>query len=193
MTVTRLVASIILACACAAIVTAQAPQAQPTPKPIKKQGYFSRARFETSYDKFKDETTVKFKRLPLTGGMRLAMSAEMIYLMGAFQFKGQKMSEPATTAYLGFLSESKDWVFLRDQHLIVLVDGERIDLGDAERDSDIRIGEVKELLVFDVPAETLSKIANGDKVEMQLGSREFKLKDNARAALRDLAERMRPE
>lgn len=163
----------------------------PTPKPIKKPGFFSRARFETKYDKFKDETTVQFKRLPLTGTGRRVWSGETLYLVGAFHFKGQTLATPVKVAYLGFISESENWLYLRDKNLIALIDGERLDLGSADRDSNVRLGKVSELLVFEIPHETLLKIANGTSVEMQLASREFKLKDNHLFALRELAERMR--
>jgi hypothetical protein len=169
----------------------QSATSQPTPKPIKKPGFFSRARFETKYDKFKDKTTVQFKRLPLTGTGRRVFSGETLYLIGAFQFKGQALATPVNVAYLGFLSESENWLYLQDKHLIALIDGERVDLGIADRDSDIGLGKVTELLIFEIPYETLSKIANGTNVEMQLGSREFRLKDNHLYALRELAARMR--
>jgi hypothetical protein len=169
----------------------QAATSQPTPKPIKKPGFFSRARFETKYDKFKDTTTVQFKRLPLTGTGRRVFSGETLYLIGAFRFKGQAIAAPVNVAYIGFLSESENWLYLQDKHLIALIDGERLDVGIAARDSDIGLGKVTELLVFDISYETLLKIANGTNVEMQLGSRELKLKDNHLYALRDLADRMR--
>lgn len=165
---------------------------QPPSREVKKPGFFSRARFETKYDKFKDTTTVQFKRLPLTGSSRRVLGGETLYLVGAFRFSGLKLTAPVEYAYLGFLSESRDWVYLRDQHLIALVDGNRIDLGKAERDSAVWWGgAVSELLAFRLSYETLLKVANGSEVEMQLGSREFKLKDNHIYALRDLAGRMK--
>lgn len=154
------------------------PSASPTPKPIKKPGFFNRARFETKYDKFKDETTVQFKRLPLTGTGRRLMSGETLYLIGAFRFKGQTLAASVNVAYLGFISESENWLYLRDRDLIALIDGERLVLGSAERDSDVGLGRVSEVLVFEIPHETLLRLANGTQVEMQLGLREFKLKDN---------------
>ena len=166
--------------------------AQQGAREIKRPGFFSRARFETKYDKFKDQTTVRFKRVPITGTTRRVFAGETLYLVGAFAFPGSELKAPVDTAYLGFLSESKDWIYLRDQHLIALVDGQRVDLGTAETgDSDVRLGGVTELLAFRVSHEMLLKVANGSKVEMQLGSREFKLKDNHLYALQDLANRMR--
>jgi hypothetical protein len=191
MRINCVIACIILALSSATIISAQkTAKPESVPKPVKKPGYFSRARFETHYDKFQDKTTVSFKPLPLTGGARLAFKGEMLSLMGAFQFKGKSLAQPVSAAELGFLSTSQDWLFLRDQHLIALVDGERVNLGVAMRDSDISLWQVKEVLVFDVSYETLSKIANGSSVEMQLGSREFKLKDNHLYTLRELASRM---
>ena len=96
----------------------QNASSQSTAKPIKKPGVFSRARFETKYDKFKDKTTVQFKRLPLTGTGRRVWSGETLYLVGAFDFAGPVLTAPVEVAYLGFISKSKDWIYLRDQHLI---------------------------------------------------------------------------
>lgn len=189
----KLTAVLILALVSSAVVQAQeGTTAQPTPKPIKKPGYFNRARFETKYDKFKDTTTVQFKRLPLTGTSRRVLSGETLYFIGAFHFKGQVIAMPVSVAQIGFLSESEDWLYLRDSHLTALIDGERVDLGIANRDSNVGKEKVNELLIFEVSYETLLKIANGATVEMQLGPREFKLKDSHLYALRDLAARMKP-
>lgn len=161
-----------------------AQKTEPTPKPAKS------AQFETSYDKFKDETTVRSKRYAFVvsgpkvrGG--LSFTAE-------FSFKGQHLSGSVDRAYLTFVSYSGSWVFLDDQHLIALVDGERIDLGNGHRDGSLFVlNRVQEVLLFDVSYAVLVKIANGTKVEMQLGPDEFPLKDSHLATLRDLASRMR--
>lgn len=182
MKIKSLIAAIVLILSCAALANAQ--KTEPTPKSAKS------AQFETSYDKFKDETTVRSKRYAfvvsgpkVSGG--LSFTAE-------FSFKGQRLSVPVDRAYLTFVSYSGSWVFLDDQHLIALVDGERIDLGNGNRNGSLfGLGRVQEVLLFDVPYAALVKIANGTKVEMQLGPDEFPLKDSHLAALRDLASRMR--
>jgi len=60
------------------------------------------------------------------------------------------------------------------------------------RDSDIKLGGVNEALAVSVPYETFLKIANGTSVEMKLGVKEFKLKDEHLEGFRDLASRMVP-
>jgi len=74
-----------------------------------------------------------------------------------------------------------------------LVDGE-ISLGRAARDSDVELGSMKKFLAVNLPYTTLLKIANGKNVDMKLGRKEFKLKDEDEhlEGFRDLASRMVP-
>lgn len=144
------------------------------------------------YDRFKDETTVTVGPYFLSSGMDLVMTNSRLELMVSFIYNGQKLQRPVERVTIGFLSSSKDWKFLRDQSVHVLADDQRFDLGSAERDSDLRMGGVSEILAVNVLYETFSKIANSSKVEMRFGNKEIKLKDEHLEGFRDLASRMVP-
>jgi hypothetical protein len=120
------------------------------------------------------------------------MTNSQFQLMALFRFDGQALSKRVEKASIGFLSSSKDWKFLKDVSVYVLADGERFNLGTAERDSDIHLGGVSEILVVDVPYDSFAKIANSAKVEMRFGNKEIKLKDEHLEGFRDLASRMIP-
>lgn len=124
--------------------------------------------------------------------MDLVMTNSRFELMAFFTYDGQKLQRPVERATIGFLSSSKDWKFLKDRSVYVLADGQRFDLGTGERDSDLRIGRVSEILAVNVPYETFAKIANSSRVEMRFGTKEIKLKDEYLEGFRDLASRMVP-
>jgi hypothetical protein len=151
-----------------------------------------KSRVAMRYDRFKDLTTVTVGPYFLSSGMDLVMTNSRFELLASFTYNGQKLQRPVERATIGFLSSSKDWKFLRDQSVYVLADGQRFDLGSAERDSDLRTGGVSEILVVNVPFETFAKIANSTKVEMRFGSKEIKLKDEHLEGFRDLSSRMVP-
>ena len=155
-------------------------------------------KIESSYDKFKDQTTVSVKYLsPLP-----ALSPVRLDIVAAFLYPGKTVTKPSIVA-LWFQSSSKNWQFLQQRQLLVIADGERIDLGEAERvDSKVnssRAGRyssgvsVSELVGKMVSLETFLKIAKAKSVEMRLGSVEFKLADDHLEALRDFASRMSSE
>lgn len=116
------------------------------------------------YDRFKDQTTVTVGPYFLSSGMDLVMTNSRFELMASFTYDGQKLQRPVERAIIGFLSSSKDWKFLKDQSVYVLADDQRFDLGSAERDSDLRIGRVSEMLVVNVPYETFAKIVTRQKL-----------------------------
>ena len=184
---TRISLCIIFALACVASCMAQ--YVKPAPAKIKLK---HKSRIGMMYDKFKDESTVIVGPYFLTSGMEYALTNSQFQMMAAFTFTGQKLEKPVDHVTLAFLSSSKEWTFLQDQDLYVLVDGERLSLGKAERDSDIKLGGVKEYLGVSLPYDTFLKIANGKNVEMKLGPKEFKLKDEHLEGFRDLASRMVP-
>ena len=89
------------------------------------------------------------------------MTNSRFELMTAFTFNGQKLETRVDNVNIAFLSTSKDWKFLNDQDVYALVDGKRFSLGRAARDSDVKLGSMKEFLAVNLPYTTLLKIANG--------------------------------
>ena len=133
-------------------------------------------RFAVDYDKFKDETHVHvgpFFTMPL------GMSAH-------FFFKGQTVQEDIDKIYLTFHSYSSDWRFLNDRTLYAIIDGERTELRDADRSSDISLGSVSETLIYTLPTDTFRKIAEAKTIQLRVGSVEVKVKDEHQIAFKDL-------
>ena len=170
----------------------ESASAKESAKPIKKPGFWGKAKIEQRYDKFKDYTAVRSMPLPLSGTMALVMSDEMISLLAGFIFNGQEKKASVNEAMIALQSSSKNWVFLKESRFIALVDGRRIDLGEAERDSSISaFGGVRELVAWKITRNQLEQIAYGNSVEIQAGRREYKLKDNHLYALREIVEMMK--
>ena len=181
-----LLSSLFFSCA----INIAAQDSSPLTKQRVKLKHKSRIGFK--YDKFKDQTTVRVGPYFMTGGMEYAMTNSQFEMIAAFSVPGQKLVKPVGSVTLAFESKSKEWKFLNERNLYALVNGERLNLGEAVRDSDVRRGGVSEFLSVSVPYETFIKIANGKTVEMKLGEKEFKLKDEHLEGFRDLASRMVP-
>ena len=107
--------------------------------------------------------------------------------MSAFFFhKGSVVSESAEDFYLVFSARGKDWRFLRSRDLYAIVDGERMELGEGERDSDVKLGSVSEMLIYRLSPDQFYKIATGHSVDLKIGRLERSLKDEHLEAFRDL-------
>jgi hypothetical protein len=119
-----------------------------------------------------------------------------IVLTAFFRFAGEQLREPVETATLRFSSDSRNWRFIPNRDLVVLVDGERISFLNGGRLG--RLSEppdrvrIDNMLYFGISRDDLAKIANGRVVEMKLGSKSFKLSSLQLEALRDLVARMNP-
>lgn len=179
----RLALAITFALLCASTVIAQ--DAGPPRK------FKHGAKFATRYDKFKDQTTVLFYPMAVSGTARYLLSSEMLGLFAAFTYSGKTQPASVSEVIIAFTSTSPDWVYLKDRELIALVDGERLPLGEAARDSSVKYGGVEEMLAVTVSYDHLLKLTNARVVEMKLGDREIKLKEKHLEALRDLASRMK--
>lgn len=145
---------------------------------------FLQSNLTTKYDRFREETSVS------TGTEYVDMkSAGRLEVVAYFSHKGAGKSSDGLLIGLAFYSSSAHWRFLRDNRLIAIVDGERVDFGDpVVKDSRLgrRVGVV-ESLAFDLERADLSKLASASRVEMQLGTVEFKLKDSFLRKLKELA------
>jgi hypothetical protein len=145
------------------------------------------------YDKFKDTTFVKVKPMSI-GSPTFQAIAGGLEIWAMFGSKGQKITKPETiTLKITSVSNAFKHIDERTRKLIVLADGEKFDLGTMQIENMGRGASfsrysgdlVEEMGVF-VSQESLAKIANAKKVEMQLGSKEFNLKDKHLDALREL-------
>lgn len=178
-------------------LTGQQPDSQEVSLSIPAKRKFShKAKITTEYDKFSDETTIG------TDYMRRVYQGRDHYLAlrAYFSYSGASTpSRPPRYVHLVLASESSRWQYLDPPSLILLTDGERLNLGVMERaDSETRyirgVGvSVFEYLDVAVPTATFLQIVNASQVEAQVGGDvEFTLKSEHLEALRDLASRMRP-
>lgn len=141
---------------------------------------------KTEYDKFRDETTVETGR---HGVDKKRSDRGELEVAAYFNHKGKTRTADNLIIGLTFYSEARRWRFTRDDHLIVIADGERIDLGEsAAKDSRVsRSARTREILDYALTPKQLQQLAGAAKIEAQLGSVEFKLKDKFLNELRQLA------
>jgi hypothetical protein len=100
--------------------------------------------FELNYDKFKDQTTVETHV-----GFRIhkaRMDSLKLYI--AAQVKGQETKTADVFLFHFVPLYGGGWQFLRQHHLIFLVDGESIDCGDGRQDGEVQGRGVHEWVNF---------------------------------------------
>lgn len=143
-------------------------------------------RFSVQYDKFRDESRVAvgpFDISDLLRGARiysLKMTARFIY-------DGQRLNGSAEDFALLFSSRSKEWKFLKNRELYMLIDGERISIGEAEHDGDVELRSgVSEFMFFPISSEVFKRLASARQVEFKIGRWAVMLKDEHLEAFRDL-------
>jgi len=139
-------------------------------------------RFSVRYDKFRNDTIVSVGPFFIGGtksyvvrGFQLEMTAYLLLDKG-----------PIDHIYLRFDSSSRDWTFLKNSELLALVDGERMQFGEGDRDSDIRRGGVSESMIYPIPIERFLKMGQAASTELKIGRVELTLKDEHKEAFRDL-------
>lgn len=153
---------------------------------LKIKGFKNNKRFAVDYDKFKDQTRIAVGTFSVGGDGTYIMSGAMLSMGAYFFFNGKELKDEVAHYILYFNSSSTDWRFLRDSRLYALVDGERFELGEGTRRSEVRRGGVTEQLLYKLPAETFKKFADAKLVEFRVGAVELKLKDEHMIAFRDL-------
>lgn len=148
----------------------------------------SSSQIERSYDRFKDETSVKLKPQPIKQVARpreeLSLSAEAI-------FKGEQLLCPKQVDLL-FDSVAERYVYHREAEVIFIIDGERLDAGTAYSMSVLPSPNlIKETLKLTIPFDKFSRVINGKDIEMQFGPTELKLAEKELAPLRAFASYMK--
>ncbi|MEP7077076.1 MAG: hypothetical protein ABI878_14820 [Acidobacteriota bacterium] len=138
--------------------------------------------YAVKYDKFKDETTVTGRvgfRLPkghIIDTMELEMNGT---------FPGQTPNQDIAEFQCYFIQHySQSWVFLHDQHLIMLLDGVKVDFGQGKQGGEARLGGVDEWVYFKISREDLQKIADAKTVEIQLASYEGRISQKTQPRLK---------
>jgi hypothetical protein len=150
--------------------------------------YNHKKEIKANYDSFKDRTQVALSPLKVGAGWEDDISLAVTYL-----YPGRTPAVPEKVAFWIY-SSSKDWKFLRNREVLVIADGERIDLGDAVRiSSDVNRGSVSEVLGVGMPIQAFLKIANSSSLQMRVGTHELKFAADHYEAIKDFASRMHPE
>lgn len=150
----------------------------------------SAQKLSTTYDKFKDVTTIRAKDAEIVGSPK----GGYVRFNVLARYPGQTKATP-DHVLLVFQSHSREWRFLRSNMLILLVDGEAYDVGRPTRDSGIDTGRytsgVWEHLYYRLPIGDAERIAKATNVEMQLGPMEAKWKPDNIAILREVVNAVR--
>ena len=143
-------------------------------------------RFSISYDKFRDKSRIEVGPFVVTGTVRYVSTGNMALMTATFTFAGVRISEPPKDFVLLFAANGRGWTFLKARELLIIVDGERFDLGEGEWDGDVEYGGTSEILGFTIPAELFKKLGTAQKAELRVGDIELTLKDEHKEAFRDL-------
>jgi hypothetical protein len=85
-----------------------------------------------------------------------------------------------------FRSRSKEWQFLKNHEMYMLIDGDRVSLGEAEYDGDIERSGVSEFMGYLIPRDLFERLSSARQVELKIGRWEVALKDEHLQAFRDL-------
>jgi hypothetical protein len=190
----KLLTITLLICGLSSLVFAQTENlTSKTVEDLKQQtkSFKDRRKYEIRYDKFEDQTLVRFSgnNLVTSGeqfgamlagamGGRSSLSVVPILLLGAgFVFTGDTLKQSPKDYIIYFDYSGESWAFLKNSNLIFLVDDERIQFGEGQVDRTIKKqGGVNEIVGFRASKDDLLKIGNGKSVELKIGSLTRKLK-----------------
>lgn len=118
-----------------------------------------------------------FLTLQSSSGERQRVDCRSVYV-----YLGD-VSKPRERLYtLGFVSESRDWQFLKSNDLTIVADGQKIIVGikPLRRFSRQIDYAVQELVIYGISRNSLAKIASAKKVDVKLGRFSGEIHENAR-------------
>ncbi len=161
-------------------------------------------KIETSYDQVKGITTVRLNPMQVYG----EPLASSNYIGGdearcdaSFTYQGRILRAQPKRVLFSLISTSEDWKYTDFRKLTALVDGKRLELGPQEHLPSFTINPaananfddlISQRIAISLTYKTFLRIANGKKVQIRMGPREFVLEKNHLEALRYLATRMVP-
>ena len=149
---------------------------------------FVTPKVDVEYDKFKDVTQVRISPVfvikPNPTGFQFG-------LMGGY--KGRTPIVPKNILGIFYsVSDSEFRKYEISRSVIFLADYERIKLGTATHAVDYRNGFYIEVMLIDIPFETLQKISRAKTVEAQVGGTEFVVSSTYLEAMREYAKKFAP-
>jgi hypothetical protein len=157
------------------------------------------SRVETSYDQVKQITTVRLNPMqvygePLTSSQYIG--GDEASFNASFAYSGRTLRAQPKRVLFSLTSTSQDWKYTDFRKLTALVDGKRLNLGPLEHVPSFTVNVsanansddfVRQGIAISLPYKTFLRIANGTKVQIRMGPREFVLEKTHLEALRDLA------
>lgn len=115
-----------------------------------------------------------------------------LYFGASYVFNGTQVSPGGKTVLVLQYNRYGAFSELPNHHLELIVDGERLDLGEfpVTNKEAIASRSIRVTVATLIPYETLVRLGNAKIVEGRIGGVEFALKDRIIVAIRDLAERV---
>ena len=176
------------------------PDAGTTPQRISTHN----PKVETSYDRVKEITTVRLSPMQVYGEPLASphyIGGDEASLNASFTYSGRTLRAQPKRVLFSLTSTSQDWKYTDFRKLTALVDGKHLTLGSLERVPSFTVNAsanansddyVSQGIAISLTYKTFLRIANGKKVQIRMGPREFVLEKNHLEALRYLATRMVP-
>jgi hypothetical protein len=131
------------------------------------------------YDRITDRTTIEVDLGPVANPDVLF---SRVQLSIASVYPGKTRPKKGTTAII-LSAGNKEWTYLRDHELTLLVDGSRLRLK-PKHDGSVHSGYVLEVLTSSVDLADLDPIASGKSAEGKLGSTEFRVSPAQQEAIK---------
>ena len=159
---------------------------------------------ETRYDQNKAITTVRLYPMQVYGEPLASskyIGGDEASFIASFTYPGRTLKVQPKEVLLSLISTSLDWKYTDFRELTAEVDGKRLELGPLEQVPSFTVSAsanpnsddyISERIAISLPYGTFLRIANGTKVRIRMGPREFKLEPKHLEALRYLATRMVP-
>jgi hypothetical protein len=159
---------------------------------------------ETSYDQVKGITTVRLNPMQVYGEPLASsnyIGSDEARFNASFTYLGRTLTVQPKTVLFSLISTSEDWKYTDFRKLTALVDGKRLNLGPLEHVPSFTVNAsanansddyISQGIAISLTYKTFLRIANGKKVQIRMGPREFELEKNHLEALRYLATRMVP-
>lgn len=135
------------------------------------------AEVKSEYDRFLDFTSVSLKPgvSPPTGQLQFSLHAS---------FKGTTPSRPNYVT-IGFFSTHDDWEYLECNHVVGLVDGVRVKLGESEHKGSVGSGHVLEWVRVKTSFEEIEQMASAQSLEFKICITEFAPDEKTRDLMRE--------
>ena len=184
--------TILLVFCCVAVLFVHPAGVKPqSAEPIKHGG-----KIETKYDGFNYETVMRLRKMKVNcDGLKDKFKDACVSIEVSLHCPGTQINY-VRDVMLQVVFENKDWVHFHapdQRELVVVIDTETLRLGKMSPVSKAQPGtwDTKvEVLEAKIPYATFKKIALAQSVGIQVGKDSVELRDNNRAALKDLNSRV---